>query len=386
MPYSALVLQLLLSAPGDLPEPHKALIQRSVCVWNNDQARFYGIYFSPTDWREGGTPAFGQYAQDVLNEQIVVDSDAGIVVFTDRLGTPTPDHESGTAEEIDRLRAGGKEVAVLLNKVHRQPLTGPALEEKVRLDHYINKIGKQAFIGEYDSDHRLAEVVGTLLTRIANKYRRDLDRSTQTATARGVPPGEPDDEEPEDVGNGVWPRTEAKDSVEADSRGQLHTQHEWQLVLESNMDQPVTGVTLAQPVRARCSRCVAQAKFSLRRVLQKESAMKVDEILAVARDSMTVRRVYAEPVERDGVTVIAAASVTGGGGAGSGIEQGKEGSGGGFGLGAKPVGAYVIKDGRVTWRPAIDFNRLITVIGVVVLAGIVAGSRIARKAIGSGHS
>ncbi|HUO37928.1 MAG TPA: sporulation protein [Mycobacterium sp.] len=114
--------------------------------------------------------------------------------------------------------------------------------------------------------------------------------------------------------------------------------------------------------------------------------MKVDEILAVARDSMTVRRVYAEPVERDGVTVIAAASVTGGGGAGSGIEQGKEGSGGGFGLGAKPVGAYVIKDGRVTWRPAIDFNRLITVIGVVMLAGIVAGSRIARKAIGSGHS
>lgn len=79
--------------------------------------------------------------------------------------------------------------------------------------------------------------------------------------------------------------------------------------------------------------------------------MKVDEILAVARDSMTVRRVYAEPVERDGVTVIAAASVTGGGGAGSGIEQGKEGSGGGFGLGAKPVGAYVIKDGRVTLAP-----------------------------------
>ncbi len=112
--------------------------------------------------------------------------------------------------------------------------------------------------------------------------------------------------------------------------------------------------------------------------------MKADDVLAVARDAMTVRRVYAEPVERDGVTVIAAASVTGGAGAGTGVESGKEGSGGGFGLGAKPVGAYVIKGGRVAWRPAIDVNRLITVIGVVAVVGIVAGTRLARQAIVSG--
>ena len=85
--------------------------------------------------------------------------------------------------------------------------------------------------------------------------------------------------------------------------------------------------------------------------------MKVDEILAVARDSMTVRRVYAEPVERDGVTVIAAASVTGGGGAGSGIEQGKEGSGGGFGLGAKPVDVYDAADINTTAAPVRNGQR-----------------------------
>jgi hypothetical protein len=47
----------------------------------------------------GGHSEFGTYAQDVLNDQIVDDSDAGIVVFTDRLGTPTDSHESGTAEK-----------------------------------------------------------------------------------------------------------------------------------------------------------------------------------------------------------------------------------------------------------------------------------------------
>ena len=145
MAYSALVLQLLLSAPGDLPDEHKSLIQRSIRLWNNQQARFYQIHFSSTDWKEGGTPAFGDYAQGVLNDQIVDDSDAGIVVFTDRLGTPTPDHESGTAEEIARLRQAGKDVAVLINNTPRPPLTGPAVDEKARLDR-VRRGDRQASV------------------------------------------------------------------------------------------------------------------------------------------------------------------------------------------------------------------------------------------------
>ena len=38
--------------------------------------------------------------------------------------------------------------------------------------------------------------------------------------------------------------------------------------------------------------------------------MDVNEIANAARESLTVRRVYGEPVEQDGVTVIPAASIT----------------------------------------------------------------------------
>jgi len=91
-----------------------------------------------------------------------------------------------------------------------------------------------------------------------------------------------------------------------------------------------------------------------------------------ARDVMTVRRVFGEPIERDGVTVIPAAKVRGGGGGGAGEgpeEQGK-GWGGGFGVSATPAGAYVIKDGSVRWEPALDLNRTILVgqiVGIVFL-------------------
>ncbi|PQP46211.1 spore germination protein GerW family protein [Mycolicibacterium austroafricanum] len=104
--------------------------------------------------------------------------------------------------------------------------------------------------------------------------------------------------------------------------------------------------------------------------------MKPTEVLTTVKDSMTARRVYAEPIERDGVVVIPAARVSGGGGGGSGTEtDGREGSGGGFAVSAKPVGAYVIEAGRVSWRPAVDVNRLITVLGVVAVAALVTRRR-----------
>jgi uncharacterized spore protein YtfJ len=97
--------------------------------------------------------------------------------------------------------------------------------------------------------------------------------------------------------------------------------------------------------------------------------MHVAELATTVRDAITVSRVFAEPYEQDGVTVIAAATVAGGGGGGGGHdERGQEGEGGGFGVVARPAGAYVIKDGRVRWRPAVDVNRLVATIGAVAIA------------------
>ena len=89
--------------------------------------------------------------------------------------------------------------------------------------------------------------------------------------------------------------------------------------------------------------------------------MEVQEVLAQARDSLTVKRVFGEPYEKDGVTIIPAARVQGGAGAGGGEDpqgQGK-GSGSGFGVNARPVGAYVLREGELSWRPAVDVDRII---------------------------
>jgi uncharacterized spore protein YtfJ len=91
----------------------------------------------------------------------------------------------------------------------------------------------------------------------------------------------------------------------------------------------------------------------------------IDELLGGARDAITVKRVYGDPIESNGVTVVPAAKIGGGGGGGGD----SEGDGGlGFGLGAKPVGAYVIKGDDVKWVPAVDVNRLVGLGLLVALA------------------
>ena len=112
--------------------------------------------------------------------------------------------------------------------------------------------------------------------------------------------------------------------------------------------------------------------------------MKVPEVFSTARDAITAKRVYAEPYEKDGLTVIPAAVVGGGAGGGSGRdEKGQEGEGGGFGVGGRPAGAYVIKDGDVSWRPAVDVNRIVTLVGLAVIAYLLSRPRMARARAGS---
>lgn len=94
-----------------------------------------------------------------------------------------------------------------------------------------------------------------------------------------------------------------------------------------------------------------------------------------AQDVMTVRRVFGDPIERNGVTILPVASVGGGGGGGGGEGKGPDertgrGWGGGYGVSARPAGVYVIRGDQVTWRPAIDVNRTIfmgQIVGIVFL-------------------
>jgi uncharacterized spore protein YtfJ len=104
--------------------------------------------------------------------------------------------------------------------------------------------------------------------------------------------------------------------------------------------------------------------------------MKIADKIAQARDAMTVKRVFGDAYEKDGVTIIPAAWVAGGAG-GGGDAEGAGGSG--FGLAAFPVGAYVIKDREVAWRPALNVNLLILALLFTLRTVVKVGGKRRRR-------
>ena len=109
-----------------------------------------------------------------------------------------------------------------------------------------------------------------------------------------------------------------------------------------------------------------------------QTTRKDTDVLETIRDVIdgaAAGRVFGVPITQDGLTILPVAKVIGGDGGGGGTspaEGGRDasGSGGGMGTSAKPLGVFVIKEGNVGWRPAVDVNKVIVggqIVVVVVL-------------------
>lgn len=119
--------------------------------------------------------------------------------------------------------------------------------------------------------------------------------------------------------------------------------------------------------------------------------------IRVAGDALHVRRVFGEAYREGDTTIIPVAKIMGaaGNGFGEGSMHGRgpdgspeassgagsdgSGGGGGFGVRAKPVGVYTIREGRVRWEPALDLNRVILGAQVVAAVAVVVIARAVRR-------
>ena len=102
--------------------------------------------------------------------------------------------------------------------------------------------------------------------------------------------------------------------------------------------------------------------------------MKADELIGQVNEALQARRIFGDPYQKNGLTIIPVATVRGGWGGGEGQASGSSeghGWGGGGGVTARPVGAFVVKGDEVSWQPTVDVNRIVLVGQLVALAAIV---------------
>lgn len=233
MAYMTLILHMLISAPSDVPDEDLSVIRKTISQWNLTFGRAVGLTVLPVSWSEHAAAEFGERPQEILNGQIVEESDLAIALFYDRLGTPTGEAASGTAEEIKVLVEAEKGVGVLVNTGQRKPLTGSALGERQRLTEYLEKLRENSLVFEYADAGDLIGHLNNFLSRATAQFQQSVERS-KDETPEGLDPSE-----------GVWPMAEVRETTKTDSKGRIKTQRKWSLVLRNTSRGPASDVDFA---------------------------------------------------------------------------------------------------------------------------------------------
>jgi hypothetical protein len=227
--YSGIIRHCLISAPGDVEPGDLAIIRNQINRWNGLYGRIFGASIIPISWGTHAAAEFGRAPQEIINKQLVDRCDMCIAVFAARLGTPTKNAESGTAEEIERLANTPHRYVGVLRSLRSIPPNRINPRQLQRLDKYLAKIEDKSLVMLYDSDAALVERVDAILAWAASS---DQSRSTIELEHRRTAD--------------VWPRVEIEDKP-SPSGG---TYRNWNLVLTNRGEGVARNIYLATEVTA----------------------------------------------------------------------------------------------------------------------------------------
>jgi hypothetical protein len=172
VPRTVTEYRCLLISPSDVERERDALLD-VVAMWNAHVGKALDARVELVRWETHAVPDSGQAAQASLNRRIVDQCDFGIAIFWARLGTPTGSEQSGSIEEINRLKARGANVLVYFNAA---PVPQEALQDDQfdRLQAFKQELDQSALFSSYNGLGNLREqVMLHVTTTIARMLQAD---------------------------------------------------------------------------------------------------------------------------------------------------------------------------------------------------------------------
>lgn len=162
MPQRGLIFRALVASPSDCTHERR-LIPEVIAEWNAVHSLSNAAVIEPVLWETHSRPDLGGRPQGIINKQLVANCDLLIGAFWTRLGTPTGEAVSGTAEEIEQFRGAGKPVLLYFSGAPVVPESLDA-EQYAALTAYRKSLGDQGLYFKYES---LAEFRALLQRHIA---------------------------------------------------------------------------------------------------------------------------------------------------------------------------------------------------------------------------
>jgi hypothetical protein len=168
MVYSAKVYNVMIASPSDVHE-ERDIVRDAIYSWNDIHSSDKKIVLLPKCWENSTYPETGDRPQEIINKQILSQTDVLIGIFRTRFGSPTGEHKGGTIEEITRHSNSDKPTMVYF--------AGKTNENINNLDtEQIDSIKKfrKDFPGlyhDYDSPEDLGKKISDHLSLMVNQNK-----------------------------------------------------------------------------------------------------------------------------------------------------------------------------------------------------------------------
>lgn len=151
----------MIASPGDVSE-ERNLIRDIIHEWNDIHSMQTKSVLMPVGWETHSSPDLGGRPQALINKNILEICDLLVGVFWTRIGTPTGEAESGTAEEIRRHVDAGKPAMVYFSTAPVAPATLDP-DQYNALKEFKDWCKGKGLIEEYDN-----------LAAFSDKFRRQV--------------------------------------------------------------------------------------------------------------------------------------------------------------------------------------------------------------------
>lgn len=171
MAYSATVLKVMIASPGDVEE-ERTLVRDVVHEWNSIHSEDKKVVLCPLGWEFDSTPAMGGRAQEIINKQILRDTDLLIAVFWTRIGSPTEKAPSGTVEEIEEHVSCGKPAMLYFSSVPVRPDSVDQAQYN-QLQEFKAECKKKGLVDDYESLAEFRQKVTRHLAQTVIRWIRE---------------------------------------------------------------------------------------------------------------------------------------------------------------------------------------------------------------------
>ena len=161
------VYRILISCPSDITEEVK-IIKEELENINTSLLKKLNMRLETLYWEDDILPEYGNRTQDIINNQIVMNADAVIAVFGEKIGSDTGKYKSGTIEEIEEVIKLSKKVFVYFSEkdISRDGID-KSVDEIKKINEFKKEYGSKGIYSIYKDNEEFRKKINSNLLQYA---------------------------------------------------------------------------------------------------------------------------------------------------------------------------------------------------------------------------